>query len=408
MEGGMSEIKRNKLFKIKRTQMNTNRNCWRKFMLYFLTVLILSIPIATKAVAGNWNILEKGWHKMTANHKERQIISWSDEKSDANITAVAWSPDGKSIATAGEKLQVTIWDAASLSIRHQLEQGDRGCGQDNITFSPDSRYLASGLSIINLWNVADGTLQSSLIAPHITGKPHDVEIVALRFSPDGRMLVVVYGGEKRIIIAYRVADGKIIWTYEPEPEVEQLHKVLPRPTTPVVFTPDGKQVIMGTIEFGGSIVSMKKLTRALFLNAQTGKFLRSIDNIHMGLATALAISPDGKLMATGTETGVIDKTTNTDPVRIWNTSTGKMVKELPVHSRVRSLAFSRDGKYLFGAKSNIDTHLTLAVWDVASGKMVQEVKQNPGPMSLAVSPDGKRLAAACQHKLAIYDITTGN
>jgi hypothetical protein len=39
--------------------------------------------------------------------------------------------------------------------------------------------------------------------------------------------------------------------------------------------------------------------------------------------------------------------------------------------------------------------------------MVQEVKNNPGPMSLAVSPDGRRLAAACQNKLSVYEITTG-
>jgi WD40 repeat protein len=114
-------------------------------------------------------------------------------------------------------------------------------------------------------------------------------------------------------------------------------------------------------------------------------------------------------VATGTSTGEryqrTDKKTNQvvtfdnkDPVRIWNVETGKLVRELPVNSRVWSLAFSQDDKYLFGATRNIN------VWNAESGKMVQEISSNPEPMSLALSPDGKRLAAACQNKLSIYEI----
>jgi WD40 repeat protein len=125
--------------------------------------------------------------------------------------------------------------------------------------------------------------------------------------------------------------------------------------------------------------------------------------------TALALSRDGKWVATGTSTGDkywrTDKKTNqaitfdnNDPIRIWNVETGELVKELPVHSRVWSLVFSRNGKYLFGATRDIN------VWDTESGKMVQEIKSSPEPMSLAISPDGKRLAAACQNKLLIYEI----
>jgi WD40 repeat protein len=218
------------------------------------------------------------------------------------------------------------------------------------------------------------------------------------------------------VIAYRIADGKIAWTYEPQRIIERTI-MAPLLTTPIVFTPDGKHVFLGTGEHGGPDVNLRRLSRILILDAKSGKFLRSIDGIHMDSPTALALSSDGKWVATGTSTGVKDQTTNlkthqtvtfdnNDPVRIWNMETGKLVREFPVHSRVWSLAFSRDGKYLFGAKSDINTHLTLVVWDVESGKMVQEIRSYPGPMSLAVSPDGKRIAAACQNKLSIYEITT--
>lgn len=345
-----------------------------------------------------------------AKHKdERKLISLLNEKSSKNyIDAVAWCPDGRWIATTGPNYEdkVTVWDSATLSIRQQLDQGDNGHGGDNLTFSPDSKYLASGLSTVNVWNVVDGTLLTTLIAPHITpGIPQDVEIVSLRFSPDGKMLVVVYGGDKEIVIAYRTDNWEIAWSYEPQ---KRTHFSL----TPLVFTPDDKYLILGVGEVVGSnIDDIRWMAKILLLDAATGKFLRSIDNIHTANPKALAISPDGKFVATGTNTGDIDSRWypkgNKDPIRIWNLETGKLVKELPVTCAASSLAFSRDGKYLYGAKCD-SANLTLAVWVMESGEMVQEVKNNPGPLSLSVSPDGKKLAAACQYKLSIYEIKTDN
>ena len=344
------------------------------------------------------------------NDKEGNIIRLINDKSVDN-SAVDWSPDGKSIATAGDPRQVTIWDSVSLSIRHQLNQGIKDWGGDKITFSPDSKYLASGLGTVNVWNVADGNLKATLIAPHIiTPKPQYRGIESLHYSPDGRMLVVVYTGDKQIVIAYRIADGSVAWTYETQQTIKpQRTKGSPLLTTPLVFTPDGKRVIFGTGEWVGHDVNLKWRSRILLLDAESGKFLRSIDDIHMNNPTALALSHDGKWLATGTSTGERYQRTdmkthqavtfdNKDPVRIWNVETGNLVRELPVHSRVWSLAFSQDGKYLFGATRNIN------MWDAESGNLVQEIKSNPEPMSLALSPDGKRLAAACQNKLSIYEI----
>jgi len=281
--------------------------------------------------------------------------------------------------------------------------------------------VASGLSTVNVWKVADGTLHTTLIAPHIIpGTQQPVGIKSLRFSPDGRMLVVAYSGEKQIVIAYRIADGKIVWTYLPKLNLEPKRtKGTTHLTTPLRFTPDGKFVVFGTVDYIGHDFNMRQLSSVLLLDAKSGKYLHSIDDIHTELPTALTLSQDGKWVATGTGTGdkysTFDRKTNkwvdivnSDPVRIWNLETGKLVKELPVLSGLMYLAFSQDKKYLFGAKSDFKTHLTLAVWDVELGKMVQEVKSNPAPMGLAVSPDGKRLAAACQGKFSIYEITTSN
>ena len=138
---------------------------------------------------------------------------------------------------------------------------------------------------------------------------------------------------------------KIAWTYDPQRIIV---------TKPVVFTPDGKSVILGINEISARCI--RDISKILLLDAVSGELLRSIDNIHVMMPTALAISWDGKWVATGTWTGTRSKTynyktrkihtiDNKDPVRIWELDTGKLVKELPVHSGVSCLAFSRDGKY---------------------------------------------------------------
>ena len=297
-----------------------------------------------------------------------------------------------------------------------------GDGFDNLAFSPDSHYLAAGIGSINIWKVADGTLLTTLIPPQVTpGVRPYAYIQSIRFSPDGKMLVMAYRIDmKHTVIAYRTEDWQIAWTYEPQKIVETPRKgITPRITTPLAFTTDSKNVILGTGECGSENVNFKQMSRILILDAQSGKLLRSIDDIHVMNPTALAISPDGKMVATGTMTGGMDQTynekthqvvtvDNKDPVRIWSLETGKMVRELPVHTEVNYLVFSPDGKYLFGALRDYHTSLTLAVWAVASGNMVQEVKHSKVPIIMALSPDGKKLAAACQSKLSIFEITAGN
>ncbi|MCX7169074.1 MAG: PQQ-binding-like beta-propeller repeat protein [Proteobacteria bacterium] len=397
--------------------MNPNRAGRQKLMSYSLAGLILSNPIATRAASENGGyFFDKGKQEMTTNREERQVLSLMDEEPVSQaISAVAWSPDGNFVVASGSStLHVTVWDARSLSVVRVLDQGFGGDGGSNVAFSPNGRFLASGLSTVNLWDPASGKLTKTLVAPHVTpGIPQEIGVRSLAFSPDSKLIVVAYDGKKRIVIAYRVDDGKIQWTYEPQ-------RVIGTPllTTPVTFSVDGKHVILGTGERGGDDVNLKRLSRVLFLNTGSGALIRSIDDIHVMNPTTLTISPNGRWVATGTSTGVNDQTSNMktkqvvtvdnqDPVRIWDMETGKLFRELPVRSRVWSLAFSHDGKTLFGAKSDIQSHMTLAVWDVESGRMVQEVRSNPGPMGLVVSPDGKRLAAASQSKLAIYEIATG-
>lgn len=384
---------------------------------------------ANNVVTGNmsgeridWFFAATPWGKNYAFNMEQKIMA---SKSGDNViiklagsktvtpsmTAVVWSPNGKMIATAGDAMHVLVLDSRSLTVMRELSQGGRGGGRNNIAFSPDGRYLASGLKTINIWDTTTWKPHATMVAPHvIPGTPQGIGIESLAFSPDGKLLVVAYQGMKWVVIAYQVQDGKIAWSHEPARTIGS-----PLITTPIVFTPDGGSVIFGTGERGRSPEGDPlRLSKVLFLDSSSGALRKSIDEVHMDSPTALAISRDGKWIATGTSTGVTDYTgniktnrttifKNKDPIRVWDVETGKLVSELPVASRVWALAFSGDGNYLVSSRSDIRKHMTVDVWRVNPERLIQQLEAWPGALGLAVSPDGKQIAAAAGDMLSIFD-----
>ncbi|MGD1711829.1 eIF2A-related protein, partial [Dapis sp. BLCC M172] len=117
---------------------------------------------------------------------------------------------------------------------------------------------------------------------------------------------------------------------------------------------------------------------------------------HQSAVTALALSQDGKTLATASD----ENTTH-----LWNGDTGKEVATLNYQDKVIKVALSQDGKTL--ATKSEDKVARL--WDAATGNAIATLLHHSGVNALAFSPNGKIIATASDDNIVrLWDTTTGN
>jgi WD40 repeat protein len=207
-------------------------------------------------------------------------------------------------------------------------------------------------------------------------------------SPDGRTLVLTSAYEEPMETrAWEVTTGKPLWHVAWPPDE-------PRYTAgTLAFSADGRLLARGLQAVG---LSDERSPTVTLYAARTGKELRRILATTRGEIQPLALSSDGKVLATaggGYRNGP-------GPIVIWDVASGRELHRLKGHATaVDGLAFSADGRLL---SSTVDwkpdeamAPLTLPadpfvfIWDVATGQLLRRL---PGRHSLILSPDG-RLAA---------------
>lgn len=269
------------------------------------------------------------------------------------ITDVAYSPDGRTLATSSSDGTARLW---SVSGRRQLGRPlSHGSGAVNgVAFSPDGRTLATGGSdgTVRLWSVSG---RRQLAGPLSAGSD---PVAGVAFSPDGTTLAA--GGDHGATQLWDVSARR------------QLGRPLQRQyygkVNSVAFSPDGRTLATG--ESDGTarlwdVAGRRQLGRPL------GPF------IHV---SGVAFSPDGRTLAVG----AWDRTT-----RLWDVASQRQVAELRDSDIVSGIAFSPDGRTVATANTY---HVRL--WDASGHRRRGRIDSGAvtNPDCVAFSPDGRSLA----------------
>jgi WD40 repeat protein/beta-lactamase regulating signal transducer with metallopeptidase domain len=270
----------------------------------------------------------------------------------SGVLALGYSPDGATLATAGEDTVVNLRDAVDGQVRARLvgHRDTVAC----LAYSPDGRTIATGGydKTVRLWDAASGRARAVL-------EGHSNWVVAVAFAPDGRR--VASAGYDKTVRLWDAASGRALATLAGHTAAVRCLAFAPAGTGPLLASGGADQV-------------------AIVWDLRSRQARRTLAG-HLGTIRALGFSPDGAILATAGEDF---------EVKLWDVAGGRARVTLAGHSdMVNALTFSPGGRTL--ATGSLDA--TVKLWDLRTFRERATLQGHAdGVSALAFAPGGRRLA----------------
>lgn len=291
------------------------------------------------------------------------------------VRGAAVSPAGDRIATGGADTYLKVWDAATGQELTNLMRADVGA----VAWSPDGMWVAGG--------GRDGGLAVYRLpsSPPAAAFSHPVNVGTLAARPGGGLVTADATGEVRV---WDGAGGAPVARFAVRPHdagPDRPLAVVGDGAPALAVSPDGRLLAVGA---GGGELVLWDLARRAELGRLAG---------HGGNVAAVAFQPGGGLLATGGADGL---------VRLWDVSERQPVRTLKGHTRgVLAVAWAPDGRRL--ASGGEDQ--TVRLWDAGTGACGRTLTGHTlWVLGLAFRPDGKALASGSRDRtVRLWDLDDG-
>lgn len=281
--------------------------------------------------------------------------------------AVAFSPDGKLLATADSYEDVTLWDSETWRrvATYEGEKTSTWLQPVPVSFSPDGAVFALGSirGTVNLWDVVSGSQIARL-------EGHTYEIASIAFSPDGAMLAS--GSFDRTVRLWDVAARASVATLRGHT----------KPVNSVAFSGDGTTLVSGSDD---GTVKLWDVTSTRNTATLEG---------HAYRVRSVAYSPESDVLAAGVDDG---------SVKLWDVTSRGVIENLDQGGSFTSAAYSGDGSVLA-----LGSGRTIRLWDAATVTEVAALElegRTDRVTSLTFLRDGVTLASGSREGIYFWDVT---